>query len=183
MKKFIVIFVLISVLFSSIGSAYYFYYGSYTTNDNGYQGIFYSNYPSYSYGYYPSYYGYRSPTYFTYYDTYTGYYQGSGYNGYYGSNSYDAYSTYPSFTYTGSTNYGSVSDYQYNDPIIPSSGQNIQYCQEPYGYDGDTKVMGINGKGEFRCTGGNWVLTRTVSELTPSVQKSDISKREYYNIK
>ena len=132
-------------------------------------------------GYYPYRYGYGYPSYYIYYDMYSGYYQS---NGYYGSGSYYSYSTYPSYSYSysysSSPNYGGIADYQYNDPIL-SSGGGAVYCQEPYGYDGDTKTMGINGKGEFRCINGNWVLVRDISEPAQTLKKSTLTKKEYYS--
>ena len=200
MKKIIVavIFILAFAGFSYGYSSYYideggsssFYskpadYSNIVSTQNYDVGIRDSNYYIYyRSGYYPySYYsyGYRSPSYYTYYDKYSGYYQN---NRYYGSGSYYSYSTYPSYSYSysysSSPNYGGIADYQYNDPIL-SSGGGAVYCQEPYGYDGDTKTMGINGKGEFRCINGNWVLVRDISEPAQTLKKSTLIKKEYYS--
>ncbi|MBI5332327.1 MAG: hypothetical protein HZB65_02040 [Candidatus Aenigmarchaeota archaeon] len=189
-SKLFAMFIMISIIFLA-GMAFAVTYSDYDygTQYSDYSSSYYdysidARTPYYSVyyrsGYYPySYYsyGYRSPSYYTYYDRYSGYYQSSGY---YGSGSYNSYSTYPSYSYLSGASYGGIADYQYNNPIL-SSGDGAVYCQEPYGYNGDTRTMGINGKGEFRCSNGNWVLVREISEPAQAIKKSTLSKKEYYS--
>lgn len=97
------------------------------------------------------------PSYYT-----TSYYTPYQYNAQYSSGY--TYSSYPYSTgYTSTYAYGG--SYQY--PNQQYGYTNIRYCEDPGGREGETKILGINPKGQYICSNGRWMFAGYVTDNQP----------------